>query len=439
MIENARTIDVSKFSEAPREEIRLWKLVAPDVEKHLTVILNDGSAEKVFVEQDDSFELTLSDGTPSSTYIKDGDIYDLATPGYVPVQYDRDRTVVLDLNDTEKIFNMLGQDYSVVLDVSTAESADIEATASLTDPRQDVYLLKLDPTTIEDMERDNDLIRVTRCKYTLMDEADIDEWIQFKPFPFSTFYLDHEDPFFDHLESSEHLFITSKDFALDSFVGYEDDLPILPRRLPWSVAIIATDRVDLQDGVSRSSLVALNRRSVTLRRSSMKKDVGTNHPLYDFTLVGKGSGAVYDAPTNNQMKFSFNKSKLDNMGPRIKADDKTRKASPVRELLTALRDAKTEQTFIDSKGTTVPWPVVYNKMSISARKRLSKEIVNYNKVRSKVSLNKLATNESIRSTFPKVSNVPVFGGDANLNNYTFKRRTTKIDGSDLRPEDIQPL
>lgn len=439
MIENARTIDVSKFSEAPKEEIRLWKLVAPDVEKHLPILLNDGSLDKVFIDQDDSFDLTLSDGSTSSSYIKDGDVYDLATPGYVAVQYDRDRTVVLDLNDTEKIFNMLGQEYSVVIDVSTLESADIEVTASLTNPRQEVYLLKLDPTSIEDLNRTNDLIRVSKSKYTLMDESEIDEWIQYKPFPFSTFYLDHEDPFFDHLEESEHVFITSKDFALDSFAGYEDDLPILPRRLPWSVAIIPTDRVDLQDGVSRSSLVAINRRSVTFRRNSMKKDVGTNHPLFDFNLVGKGGGAVPDAPTNNQMRFTFNKSKLDNMGPRIKADDKTRKPSPVRELFTALRDAKTEESFIDSRGTTVPWPVVFNKMSVSARKRLGKEIVDYKNFRSKIALNKIASDETIKSKFPKVSNVPVFGGDINLNNYTFKRRVTKIDGSDLRPADIQPL
>lgn len=439
MIENARTIDVSKFSEAPKEEIRLWKLVAPDVEKHLPILLNDGSLDKVFIDQDDSFDLTLSDGSTSASYIKDGDIYDLATPGYVSVQYDRDRTVVLDLNDTEKIFNMLGQEYSVVIDVSTLESADIEATASLTNPRQEVYLLKLDPTSIEDLDRTNDLIRVSKSKYTLMDESEIDEWIQYKPFPFSTFYLDHEDPFFDHLEESEHVFITSKDFALDSFAGYEDDLPILPRRLPWSVAIIATDRVDLQDGISRSSLVAINRRSVTFRRNSMKKDVGTNHPLFDFNLVGKGGGAVPDAPTNNQMRFTFNKSKLDNMGPRIKSDNKTRRPSPVRELFTALRDAKTEESFIDSKGTTVPWPVVFNKMSISARKRLGKEIVDYKNFRSKVALNKIATDETIKSKFPKVSNVPVFGGDINLNNYKFNRRVTKIDGSDFKPEDIQPL
>ena len=437
MIENARTVDISKYTEAPKEEIRLWKLVATDVEKHLPVLLTDGSLDKVFIDQDDSFDLTLSDGSTDTSYISDGDVYNLATPGYVAVQYPRDRTVILDLDDTEKIFNYLGQDYSTTLEVSTLESDDVEATADLTTPRQDVYMLKLDPTSMEDLERDNDLIRVTRSKYTLMDEADVDDWIKFKPFPFSTFYLDHEDPFFDHLEISEHIHIVSKDFSMDSFEGYQEDIPYLPRRIPWSVAIIATDRIDLQDGVSRSALTSLSSRSVTFIRKSTQKEVGTRHPLYNLNLVGYGEGAVPDAPTNNQIRFSFDKSKLKDIGTTIKTT-KPRKASPVRELITALRESKTEQAFIDARGTTVPWPVVFNKMSVSARKRLSKEVLNYRQFKSKVALNKLAKDETIKNTFPKVSNVPVLDDDKKLETFTFTKRTTKID-SDYIAEDIQPL
>ena len=438
-------LDPNKYgSEINKEQMRLWKTVATDLDKHLTVLFSDGSQDKIFIDKTDSFDLTLSDGTTSSAYISPGDVYWTANAGNIPIQYDRDRVMALNFKDIDKVFHLLNQENSIVLNVSSAENENflVEKDSDLESARPEAYVLRLDPESIEDLERDHDLIRISQARYYLMDYSEIDEWMSFNPFPFNTFYIDNEDPFLDHLERDQSLFGTFKDFSLDSYFGYNDNMPIFPRRLPWTVAIIPTDREELQTGSSRSEFVSLTERKIVFKRNLVRTRNSLDNPILDLSVVGYGQGAIPDAPTDNQVQFRFNINKvIDQIRPyKNEKESLPRKASPIRSLLTALESTNVEENYIDSRKAIVPWPVVLKNMSVADRKLLIEEVTDYNKFRSRVSLNKLATKENVKALFPKLSSVPIQDNDIKIDNYTPPpKKVTRLDGNDYRAETPEPL
>lgn len=432
--ENRVSLDYQQYgSEFDKEKMRLWKTIAPDVDKHLTVILSNGDQERVFIDQNDEFDLSLSDGTTSSVKISAGDVYQTAITGglQIPLKFDRERTATLNFKDIDRVFGMLNIDHDIVLDVSSDEAHLVEKDADLSSSRQDVYVLKLLTETLEDLERPHELIRVTKASYELMNHSDVDDWMSYNPFPFNTFYVSNDDPFLDHLEDSQSLRGTFKDFSLDAFTGYNDALPIFPRRIPWTIAIVPTDREDLQTGFSRSTFISLSERRMIFKRNLLKKRSGLENPILDTEVVGYGQGAVPTAQTDSQVEFKFNADKLKNTVRPYRNDQEVlpRKASPVRKLLTALEDAKTAGRFIDSRETTVTWPMILKNIPIADRKLLITEALDYKKLRSSLSLNRLATKESVKELFPKVSFVPTTVKDATLNNYiTPPSKSTKLEG-----------
>jgi hypothetical protein len=442
--ENKVSLNYANYgSDIEREKMRLWKTVAPDVDKHLLVVLSNGDQERVFIDQNDKFDLSLSDGSLSTLTISPGDVYQTAITGglQIPLQFDRDRVSTLNFNDIEKIFGMLNVDYDIVLDVSSDEANLVEKDADLSASRPEVYVLKLNTESLEDLERPHELIRVSKATYEVMNYEDVDDWMSYNPFPFNTFYVSNEDPFLDHLEDSNTLRATFKDFSLDAFVGYNDEVPIFPRRIPWTIAIVPTDREDLQTGFSRSTFVSLSERRMIFKRNLIKRREGLENPILDTEVVGYGEGAVPTAQTDSQVAFKFNSTKIKNTVRPYRNDAEVlpRKASPVRTLLTALENSKTSGEFIDARTSTVPWPTILGKMSISDRKLLITEALDYKKLRSSLSLNRLATKESVKELFPKVSFVPTTTKDATINNYIAPpTRTTKLEG-DYETETPEPF
>ena len=444
-ITEAIPLDPNQYgSEINKEMMRLWKTVATDVDKHLLVTLNDGTQDKVFINQDDSFELSLSDGTTSSVYISPGDVYWTANAGNIPIQYDRDRVMALNFKDMDKVFSLLNQDNTITLTVSSAENANflVEKDADLASARPEAYVLALDPETIEDLERNHDLIRISEATYDRIDYSEVDDWMGFNPFPFNTFYVDNEDPFLDHIERTGSLKAMFKDFSLDLYLGYNDDMPIFPRRLPWTIAIIPTDREELQTGSSRSELVSLTERKIVFERNLSRTRQPLDNPILDLDVVGYGQGAIPEAQTDNQVQFRFNVNKITEQVRPYKNNEESlpRKANPVRSLLNALQDSNTDANYLESRSKTVPWPVVLKNMSVSDRKLLYSEVTDYNKLRSKISLNKLATKDAVKNLFPKVSSVPIQGNDVKVDNYVAPAKSvTRIDGDDFRAETPSPL
>lgn len=430
--ENKVSLDYHQYgSEFDREKMRLWKTIAPDVDKHILLPLYSGDQDRVFIDQNDEFELTLSDGSTSTVSISPGDVYQTAGALQIPLQFDRDRVSALNYKDIDKVFGMLNIDHDIVLDVSSDEANLVEKDADLSTARPDVYVLKLSTSTLEDIERPHELVRVSKATYDLMDHGDVDEWVKYNPFPFNTFYVSNDDPFLDHLEDSENLRATFKDFSLDSFVAYNDQIPLFPRRIPWTIAIVATDREDLQTGFSRSTLVSLSERRMTFKRNLLKSRIGLENPILDTSVVGLGEGAVPGAQTDSQVAFKFNATKIrDNDNPyRNNSETLPRKEGPVRTLLKALEDSKTAGEFIDARRTTVPWPTVLKQMPIADRRLLITEALDYKKLRSSLSLNRLATKESVKELFPRVSFVPTTVRDATLNNFVAPpSRTSKLEG-----------
>jgi len=298
--QNLVPLDPNKYgSEIEKEKMRLWKTIAPDVDKHLTIVLNNGDQERVFIDQNDEFNLSLSDGSVSAATISPGDVYTTARGLQIPLQFDRNRVSTLNFKDIDKVFGLLNIENDIVLDVSSDEEHLVEKDSDLNTSRADVYVLKLNTETLEDLERPHELIRVTKATYEVLAYDDVDDWTSFNPFPFNTFYIDHEDPFFDHLEDSNNLRATFKDFSLDMYTGYNDSIPIFPRRVPWTIAIVPTDREDLQTGSSRSTFVSLSERRVVFKRNLIKKRGGLENPILDTEVVGYGQGAIPTAQTDS--------------------------------------------------------------------------------------------------------------------------------------------
>lgn len=444
--EKAKPLNPEVYGGITKERVGLWKTVAPDLQKAIGVVDKDSTLNFIDINVDDSYEVYFADGTSFTSYIKEGDIISyIDTNGnksYLDLDTLIDRAVMLDFEDARQAFAYINEDYATTLEVESNEEALVEETYDLSAPRESFYFLKIHPETIQDADRTNPLVRITTATFELLtDENEINDWIEFKPWPYLHYYMDSSDPFFDHLQNANQLSATFKDISFDKFVGYSDDIPVTPRRIPWYIVIVPTDRTRYLIGSGRSLLTGYNSRKAIFRLSPSKKDVKQrwNSEIYDEKETEFYEG-VDPRVQKNSVKVEFNKDKIKMAKVLYKngAEKLPRKPSAARVLFNALKEVKDEgASYVDEKGETVAWASVYKKLTPFQRKEISSDIQNFKSVKDKIGTNTFAKTDAVKERFPKVSDVL----DQKLTNVTeyekpvIKTRARRVD---IDPEAATP-
>jgi hypothetical protein len=435
-----KELDYRKYPvDDQKEQMRLWKVIAPDVNKRLEVIRTDGTVADVSVSSDDSITLYDKDQTAYITYINDGDKYPTSA-GVFNIESDKDRALITNYDDLSKIMYKLNEPYEIRMTVDSAEVRLIEETYDTSTSRPDAYIMKLLPETLEDQPRRSALVRHTQATFEVMEsESEINEWVKYKPFPYMQFYIDHEDPLLNHLEAKGQAILEFEDFSLDVFEGY-DNFPIFPRRIPWHIGIIPTDRDDLMFGRSRSYQTKFNEREIVFKLNPIPSEHKTSlsHPLLDRS-TGYGVGVVPDELTNEQSSYSFDRRKVrDHIHP-YKQDEEPlpRRELPGRKLFKIMSDLQANGTdYVNKKGDTVSWASIYQSLTPFERKALLlTEFRDWEDVKSKLFLGKFAENPEVASRYPKVSEVPKLDID-DIRDYVVPK--ISVQRIDIDPEAEEP-
>ena len=417
----AKPLNYEMYGGYTKERMRLWKTLAPDLEKAIPYIDSDSVLNFIDVNMDDSYTLLDYNGDSQVKYINEGDfITYINTEGdsnYLDLDSLLSNAVMLDFDDTRAAFAMLNEDYGTTLTAVSDEEALVEETYSLEDPRENFYFLKLDPSTVEDLPRTNPLIRKSSATFTLVtDDDEINEWIEYKPWPYLHFYIEASDPLIDHMLNSGKVLAEFKDVSFDKLQGYADETPVLPRRIPWYITIIPTDRTRYLVGSGRSSLTGYNSRKAVFRLSPSKKDVQQrwDSDIYNEEISDFFEG-VDPRVEQKTVKVKFNKNKLP-IKKRLYKDSTEklpRKPSSARRLFEAIRAAKDdENNFIDASKETIEWAAVLKNMTPYERRDIYNDIEKFSQKKDLIATNKFATKQVVKDRFVKITDVI----DRNLTN-----------------------
>jgi len=417
--EKAKPLYYDKYlSEKTRDRMRVWKTLAPDLNKHILLVERDGTALEHPVSIQDQWFFEASGGIETKS-ILDGDFWLYTkrdgTPGYAGVFSDIAKAVMLDLVDAAKAVSLLGDKYSTKLTATSVPIARIEEEADLSAPRQDAYYMKLDLDEIEDLNRDKPLIRKTLCTYRWeQDFAVMDEWIKFKPWPYLTVYLDHEDPFLDHLEKRKSITAEFKDISFDSFIGYEEDFPTIPRRIPFYMVIIPTDDIRRTIKSVGSRSVDYSTREVTVPMFNLIENTSTKYgrwtpPGATISLPELGEDVDRNTSRVGGVEASTN---INDISTRVKpyvneSEPLPRRPSAFRKFMSAIREAIDEGEYIDQDTKTMAWGTVYQRMDLDVKNAIkSYEVKEFNALRGKFLAGTPTPSEIINSELPRLTNVP---------------------------------
>jgi len=436
----AKPLNHKVYGGYTKERMRLWKTLATDLQKAIPFVDKDSNLNFIDIKLDDSYTLLDYNGDPTIKYINEGDFIT-----YINKQGNRDyldldtlieKAVALDFEDLRRAFALLNEDYGTVLKAVSEEESLIEETYSLEEPRQDFYFMKLNVSTIEDLPTTNPLIRKTSAVFEyLYDEDEINEWIEFKPWPYLHFHIESSDPLLDHMMDSGKVIAEFKDISFNKLQGYADGVPVIPRRMPWYIVIIPTDKTRYLVGSGRSKLTAYNERKATFRLSPSKKDIQQkwNSEIYNEEQTDFFEG-IDPRVEQQSLKVTFDRYKLKNTKNQYqKGSEKLpRKPSASRRLFEAIREAKEEgKNFIDVANSVIEWGSVFKNLTANERKEIYNDMESFNDKKDLIATNTFAKTEAVRERFVKISEV-IDNKLTNINDYepppvTTRVRAVKID------------
>jgi len=412
-----KPMDPKKYQGRGKELMRLWKTIAEDVDKSV-ILIDDGAIRELHpVKNNDTFDWLNSSGDASTMSIQDGDyIKTITSKGeelYVPLYTNLDKSFMLDLKETSEAFSMLRSSYEITLDVSSPESSFVEETYDLSNSREVAYYLKLDPNTIEDLPYERNVIRKTRVVYEIIDDDEsMNDWSKFKPWPYFTLYIDPEDPFIDHLIESGKLTATYKDISFKRFIGYEDEYPNIPRRIPWYLVVVPTDRTSLLVSTGRSSLLSYNQRRIiyNIHPNSSRDKRKFSPKFMKVERANDQNGVNPNDSYIGPVYTVFNKELISNRKKLFKNNQQQlpRRKTNVRKLLESMRALRESgDEFLDEKNKIVSWGTLYKNLKIRERKGLSLfEFADWDSAKAEIENNSFAKEQSTKDRYTKVTIVP---------------------------------
>lgn len=417
----AKPLNPDVYGGFNKERMKIWKTVATDLEKAIAYVDTDSVLRFIDIKQDDSYEILDSSGDATTKYINEGDFITYyktdGSRGFLDLDTLIEQAVVFDFEDLRKAFGIVNEDYATVLSVSSDENSFVEEEYSLSDARQDFYFFKLEVSTLEDVSRTNPLVRISKANYKLVTDADeINEWIEYKPWPYMHFNMEASDPFFDHMLDTSNMTAEFKDISFDKIQGSTDDVPVIPRRIPWHIVLIPTDRTRFLIGSGKSKLTGYGSRKAVFRLSPDRSQTSQRWDPEIFNEKGTDFfGGVDPRQESKSIKVEYDSSKFTTVRKSYKdgAEKLPRKPSAARQLFKAIRDAKADDSnFIDEAKTRIEWGSVFKNLTPNERKTLYSDIEDYDKKRDQIATNTFATSETVRERFVQITEV----FDKGLNN-----------------------
>jgi hypothetical protein len=417
IVENSPTLDPNEYTGLDKQRVTYWKTIAPDLQKNISVVNEDLSVDQVEVKLDDTVDILAADGvTTCSISITDFDTLEVSTHvgTLFPITLDTQiaRSKVPNFEDLTRIFSLLKETYDFKVMAKSEATDKIEEDADLDSERRPFYFFQLDPSTVVDLDRRNPLIRLSQCKYILRTgEQKIKDWVETKPYPFYNLYVNHNDLFIDHMFKSRELTLEFKDISLDSFSTFGDDYPIIPRRIPWYIVVIPSDRSDIMSSAGVSKLENYNTRVMYF---NISPDTNRYKQKWDTSILKENQGEAFQNSQDGSIvvenyNFQYDSTKVDTeIKPYIGGSEPLpRRAPATRALFKAMRELKSSaDSFIDSQGTTVAWGSVYQKMTRQEKKSLALvDSLNFQDLRSKILRGEPSDDASVNAEFTKVSEV----------------------------------
>lgn len=278
-----------------RNITKLIRHVAIDLGKSVRV--TTGGEQKLLPVTSTEGIIINKDNTESLLLIEDGDYIDVSSklPLRMPLQTEKDHAYRLLSKDQERILTLLGVKDEVRLTVKTPYSSAVEYTNSLNldgdDNRKDYYVLQLDTNNIGAEQQFGTFVTKSVVNYKLLSDSDTEDWIKYKN-NFAVYFLEHDDLFLDHLESSKELEMERKDISLGSLGPITNkDIPIIPRDIPWYVIIIPSSKTKYNPFKVRSHISGLSingdlSRSISMAQTMDSRIVGAATDFINSDTVG---------------------------------------------------------------------------------------------------------------------------------------------------------
>ena len=241
IIDNIKSIDYRKYDDPDTiGKLKKWFVVPEDI--RLNVAFARGSHTiRAFVSNDET--VTFTHGS-RAVKLSLNDNYEIpivhnATTINIPVDHDNlQYAYVLDNDVKQKFFSQTGVLEGPVMVAEMEDTATM--LASSTPPVLDFeYLLVLNPSTIEDVGRPTDLVRVTEASYALSSESAASSTIAGSPFPWRYYYLDYDDPMWTMLSNGASINFEFSQPSL-SYFGPNTNINLV-REIPKCIRLIPTN------------------------------------------------------------------------------------------------------------------------------------------------------------------------------------------------------
>jgi hypothetical protein len=404
--ENSYYLRDDSYGELAKQRLKLWKTLAPDLNKYLPVRGSNGEVTPFYFATDDTIVL---DGSGTLT-MSDGELVKITVGNGVkeiPVQGDYDRAKIIQIEDLQKIMFILGERYDFKMEVTTDPTLRVDERYGVADARKNFYLLKAEVSGVTDLPRKNAFVAKTEVEYTYMDSVDARrDWVKFKPWPYMVFYVDWADPIISYIINGGTIKITSKDFVFDMFDN--EELVQFPRRIPFTVAIIPTNKVGNLTYPSISKQSSYGVREITFNINPDPKKNDTWEPVYlkesrswpnpGVEVTKKNDFFALDySMAPKQVKDSL-RYQNDNVQPTGE-----RPMFGMRQILKTLKEFK--DNWVLRNNRDVMWYDVYDKMDRSKMKFLFTECVNWENQKSLFLMGKISSDDTVNANYPRVRDV----------------------------------
>jgi hypothetical protein len=399
-------LDPNKYLEdGVRERMRTWKTLAPDLEKGLPVTTSTGATTTLYYDINDqltlasSGTLTMSNGDLQEVTLGDG------TKVEIPVQSLIEHAGILSLEDIQKVMYLLGTEYNFEMTVTTDPSARVDETYSLSGEREQFYMLTLETSTIEDLERDNSFVRRTKASYKYeTNKAARNKWLNTAnkgaAIPFLEVNLNYQDPIFNYIEEGGSIEITSKDFSLDVF--NDSQIPVTPRRQIQTLVIYPSDVTSKVVTHSISKSDSYGARTITIEINPNPNVSDNWDPAFLSTSVAwPGKGINPTVENTRAIQYSIDTEGIhNNLLYEPGTQTTPRKAFGVRQVLKLAQEIK-ENYYLPSDNALY-WYEIYERMDITMMKYLHRECKNFTKFKSLLNSGNISTDPEVNKLYPKL-------------------------------------
>jgi hypothetical protein len=296
-------LDTAKLPGRSKYVMENWKTLATDVAKYIPVVVK-GETKKYYIKDDDRFI------DRSTLQISDGDYFNVTVDGVTSrlyVESEKDHAFILSTEARQTALKLLGSDGLCYLTASSLASDELEFNYSLSTPRQNLYVLScnLSSVTTDQVQKGklkSQLLKTTTANYDLVDINDQDKLDEFNDYikykvNGKTLLLDDNDRIIDYLKHTSSLSYRQDDILFD-VAKTTKDIPLFTRQIPWYILIYPTNRFEYNYRKIKSKIIEYDPSGTILRelafRPSINDQLSRNiNQMVDRDLAGLDGTDVY--------------------------------------------------------------------------------------------------------------------------------------------------